>query len=434
VSNLPFTYLGLPLSVKKLSKGMLQAVLDKLAQKLALWKAKLLSKDGRVAFVQVVLTASIIYQLMALDVEPWFLKAVDKLRRGFLWAGKADTRGGSCLVAWDAVCQPKHLGGLGFHNLKWLNAALRARWIWLQKTDPSKPWAGLHFNVMPAATAIFNASTTVAIGDGARTLFWEDPWLDGLTVDAVAPAVLSLVRPSIAKSRTVQTGVEGMAWVRDISGELTVDATVQYLALWSAVQAVQTNGGDDRFVWKWCANGQFSTRTAYRAFFHGRIALPGAAQVWNAFAPFKVKFHAWLSLRNRCWTADRLARRGLPSHVICPLCTSADETLDHLSLRCPYAYSVWAGVFLRLDIRVPLPTPQATLPAWWPASAAAMTRQDARAFNSLVMLVLRTIWLERNARVFDAKSTPSALVIDGVVGEWNLWSTSRLGGSWRDLE
>jgi hypothetical protein len=101
---------------------------------------------------------------------------------------------------------------------------------------------------MPAATAIFNASITVIVGDGARTLFWEDPWLDGLIVDAVAPAVLSLVRPSIAKSRTEQTGVEGMAWVQDISGELTVDATVQYLALWSAVQAVQTNGGDDRFV------------------------------------------------------------------------------------------------------------------------------------------------------------------------------------------
>jgi hypothetical protein len=27
------------------------------------------------------------------------------------------------------------------------------------------------------------------------------------------------------------------------------------------VQAVQTHSGDDRFVWKWCANGRFSTRT-----------------------------------------------------------------------------------------------------------------------------------------------------------------------------
>jgi hypothetical protein len=41
---------------------------------------------------------------------------------------------------------------------------------------------------------------------------------------------------------------------------------------------------------------------------------------------------------------------------------------------------------------------------------------------------------ERNARVFDAKSIPSALVIDVMVGEWNLSSTNILGRSWRDLE
>jgi hypothetical protein len=90
-------------------------------------KAKLLTTDGRVAYVQAVMTASVIYHLMALDVDPWFVQAVDRLQRGFLWAGKVDTRGGCCLVAWEKVCEPKHLGGLGFHNLRKLNAALRAR-------------------------------------------------------------------------------------------------------------------------------------------------------------------------------------------------------------------------------------------------------------------------------------------------------------------
>jgi mannosylglycoprotein endo-beta-mannosidase len=99
IRQLPCTYLGLPLSLKKLRKEDLQLVLEKLARKLAFWKAKLLTKDGRVAFVQAVMTASVIYQLMALDIEPWFFKAVDRLRRGFLWAGKPDARGGCCLVA-----------------------------------------------------------------------------------------------------------------------------------------------------------------------------------------------------------------------------------------------------------------------------------------------------------------------------------------------
>jgi hypothetical protein len=41
------------------------------------------------------------------------------------------------------------------------------------------------------------------------------------------------------------------------------------------------------FTWKWTANGQFSTRSAYRAFFNSSTVLPGAAQLWHSFAPFK---------------------------------------------------------------------------------------------------------------------------------------------------
>jgi hypothetical protein len=84
---------------EKPRKADLQLVLDKLSNNLAFWKACLLSMDGRVAYVQAVMTASVIYHLMALDVDPWFIQVVDRIRRGFLWAGKLGVRGGCCLVA-----------------------------------------------------------------------------------------------------------------------------------------------------------------------------------------------------------------------------------------------------------------------------------------------------------------------------------------------
>jgi hypothetical protein len=34
-------------------------------------------------------------------------------------------------VAWDRVCMPKEFGGLGIPNLRKLNLALRAWWLWL---------------------------------------------------------------------------------------------------------------------------------------------------------------------------------------------------------------------------------------------------------------------------------------------------------------
>jgi hypothetical protein len=270
IGEFPCKYLGLPLSLAKLRKRDVQPILDKLAKKLSFWKARLLSCDGRVAYVQVIMTSSLIYHLMALDLDPWALQFADRLRRGFLWAGKQEARGGHCLVAWEAVCKPKALGGLGFHNLKWLNASLCSRWLWFQKSDASRPWSGLDFAVLPEAHALFDASVKITIGSGDRVLFWEDPWINGVQVSAIAPALLKLVRPGLMRSRTVQQGFLHNAWVRDVAGELTVDAVVQFLRLWTAVHTIEVRGtGADKFRWKWTASGKFSTRSAYRMFFAG---------------------------------------------------------------------------------------------------------------------------------------------------------------------
>jgi hypothetical protein len=55
-------------------------------------------------------------------------------------------------------------------------------------------------------------------------------------------------------------------------------------------------------------------------------------------------------LRKSCWTADHRLRRGLVMHIICPLCGTACETLDHNSLQCPFVHGVWTGVVTRLGL------------------------------------------------------------------------------------
>ncbi|KAM0910028.1 hypothetical protein ACQ4PT_014423 [Festuca glaucescens] len=146
------------------------------------------------------------------------------------------------------------------------------------------------------ARALFNDAVRIQVGSGDRVLFWEDPWIQGLTVAFVAPDLLKLVRPSIVRSRTVQQGLPGNAWVRDIAGELTVDAVVQYLQLWTRIQNTTLAEGADVFSWKLSADGQFSTRSAYTACLAGSTALPAARQVWESFAPLKFRFFGWLVL------------------------------------------------------------------------------------------------------------------------------------------
>jgi hypothetical protein len=93
--------------------------------------------------------------MLALDLPKWFFKAIDKMRRGFLWKGQEQANGGNCLVSWAKVQRPYMYGGLGVHDLKkmsWalrirvhdlkkMSWALRIRWAWSLKADPSKPWA-----------------------------------------------------------------------------------------------------------------------------------------------------------------------------------------------------------------------------------------------------------------------------------------------------
>jgi hypothetical protein len=83
----------------------------------------------------------LIYLAMAVDIPPGSLKVIDKIRKGFIWRGRKDVRGGHCLVAWGRVCRPLEIGGLGISSLKKLGWALRMRWLWLSKTELDKPWS-----------------------------------------------------------------------------------------------------------------------------------------------------------------------------------------------------------------------------------------------------------------------------------------------------
>jgi hypothetical protein len=122
----------------------MQPIIDRIADQLPGWKADLMTRAGRRVQVQSVLTGMLIYLAMAFDFPPWAIKAVDKIRRGFLWRGRKDAKGGHCLVAWVKVCGPPELGGLGISDLKTLGWSLHMRWVWLQKTESHRPWLLSH--------------------------------------------------------------------------------------------------------------------------------------------------------------------------------------------------------------------------------------------------------------------------------------------------
>lgn len=130
MASFPCTYLGLPISDKKLKKADLLPWIEKIGDKLPSWKESLMNMAGRAVWVKFVLSALPIYVLIAINVPKWFIKAINKIRRGFFWKGRQDVNGGCCLVAWDKVQRPLELGGLGVRNLEFMGWALQVRWLW----------------------------------------------------------------------------------------------------------------------------------------------------------------------------------------------------------------------------------------------------------------------------------------------------------------
>jgi hypothetical protein len=145
----PLRYLGLPLGLRKPTADKLQYLVDAVANRLPGWRASMLNRVGRLELVRSTLAYISIFAMMSLDVQIETLLAIEKILWGFLWKGCKEAHDGHCLVAWDRVCMPKELGGLGILNLRKMNLALRVRWLWLSRVEASRLWKEFDVQVPP---------------------------------------------------------------------------------------------------------------------------------------------------------------------------------------------------------------------------------------------------------------------------------------------
>jgi len=74
------------------------------------------------------------------------------------------------------------------------------------------------------------ASTSVELGDGAHARFWTDRWLSEGRIKSFAPNLFRAVRRR-SLSASVRDAVARRAWVRHISGALTMHVLVEYVLL-----------------------------------------------------------------------------------------------------------------------------------------------------------------------------------------------------------
>lgn len=257
------------------------------------------------------------------------------------------------------------------------------------------------------------------------TLFWEDRWLHGYRISELEPEVYKRIPRRVKGTLSVSDALHNDAWATDIGPDLAAEALQEFLSLWTRLTDVELSEEvEDSMRWAWEKDGKFSARSAYAARFMGLEVSPTAAFTWKSRAPLQCRFFTWLALKDRCWTSDRLARRGLPHQDACPLCDQHEETMDHLMVTCVFAREVWHWISVDTGRPEFQPRDDETLGEW-------CIRQDLRNEHrkstwAKCLLGMWMLWKHRNDIVFNGASPSIARITERLGEEGRIWRKAGL--------
>jgi hypothetical protein len=171
----------------------------------------------------------------------------------------------------------------------------------------------------------------------------------------------------------------------------------QFFSLWQHIQEVVLKETQDMISWTLTNDGQYSATFANEFQFKTRLPRSNLEQVWKIRAEPKVKFHCWLMLQGRIWTADRLQRRGLTNHDMCPLCDQEKETAAHIFVLCPFPREVWHASSTEFTQLATATSSSTSLSAWWDAIWNLNRSKELCCQASAAMYFVWNLWKEQNS-------------------------------------
>jgi hypothetical protein len=183
---------------------------------------------------------------------------------------------------------------------------------------------------------------------------------------------------------------------------------------------------EDKHIWLLSSSGNYTAKSAYDGFFIGSTTFRSWRRIWKSWAPGKCKFFMWLVAHGRCWTADRLARKGLPHPQRCLLCDQEEETMNHLLVSCVFSREVWFNMLKTVGLQHLSPSLNSTSfdVRWEEVSMTLISPSNKKlrkGLNSLIILGAWAIWIHRNQCVFNGEQPRASKVINWVMDESHLW-------------
>lgn len=266
--------------------------------------------------------------------------------------------------------------------------------------------------------AMAAVSMSVILGDGCSSRLWTDSWAPVGPLCHFAPNLFVAISGGGAgKRRSVRDGLFQNRWARSpfrcfantsMSGNCCV--------VWRSIPCRRTASS---------GNGLPMVNTRPRP--PTEPSSPGRRRCWalkRCGRPkhrLASKFFFWLAIHRRLWTAERRKRHGLQDDDAFVLCGQAAETGDHLFLGCVLARELWFSLLAPVGLTALVPEGADELGSWWLQQRLRLDNDARPAFDSLMLLISWSIWMERNNRTFSRSVAGTQEMFRKVLREAEEW-------------
>ncbi|CAO2178466.1 unnamed protein product [Urochloa humidicola] len=249
--------------------------------------------------------------------------------------------------------------------------------------------------------------TTVRLGNGNATAFWEDRWNGGRSLAEAFPVLYSHVAHHGATVKEVlQQGLQSFLVPRLTPAATTELQDVLLIVASTSLHEVQ----DERHSSMSVTEHRLSTRRIYRATISQDHKCPHYRFIWRNHAPPKVRFFAWLLIQDRVQHKSSLTKKRVLEEDLCDLCSHGKEDADHLIWQCPFAQSSWNHIgWPNLSTVTALGTAQP--PAGVPTQH----------LSTMLLLCCWQLWKHRHEVVFRAMQPSLPRLLLACKQEAQLW-------------
>jgi hypothetical protein len=423
-------YLGLPIFLENSKRRGFQGIIDKVNKSIEGWRAKTLSQAGRLVLIKSVAATFPSYAMGSFLIPNSCCKVLDRSFKNFLWGFPPKKTRNLSLKAWDSICTPKAMCGLGIRKMREVNLALISKLGWQLLNNSDSLWVsqlqGKYLNstsfLSPSplsssswlwkgilkSKSFISKGACFRIHSQSSLPIWSSPWIPTIASFSPTPSpLLSHPPPQLLVSDLFTTGTtqSNPHWNIPMLLSLFDSTSISEILKINATAQTQT-----KLIWTYSPQGDFTTKSAHHLISSQRYApteFPLTSSQWKFFWKINLNDRLKLFLWKIAWdiVPSKIRLNAVfpipPSQLVCPLCKVEEDSLPHLFFSCFFARVSWRLSPWPLDS---LKWSSLTLPDWikgiiTPHNSFSIPAADSHKFQIFAAVFCDMIWFSRNQAI-----------------------------------